>query len=85
MNANQFTKANKKGARYISALLLIHGIRQDEIADKIGVSKPLVSQVVTRKRGGTKKHGPKIRLIRKAVAEALGMQVEELWPDNRAA
>ena len=85
MNANQITKINKKGARYISALLLIHGIRQDEIADKIGVSKPLVSQVVTRKRGGTKKHGPKIRLVRQAVAEALGMPVEELWPDNKAA
>lgn len=85
MNANQFTKANKKGARYISALLLIHGIRQDEIAEKVGVSRPMVSQVVTRKRGGTKKHGPKVRLVRQAVAEALGMQVTELWPDDKAA
>jgi lambda repressor-like predicted transcriptional regulator len=85
MNVNQFTKINKKGARYISALLLIHGIRQDEIADKVGASCPLVSLVVTRKRGGTKKHGPKVQLIRQAVAEALGMPVEELWPDNKAA
>lgn len=84
MKANHFTKINKKGARYISALLLIHGIRQDEIADKIGVSKPLVSQVVTRKRGGTKKHGPKVQLVRQAVAEALGIPVEELWPDKAA-
>lgn len=84
MKANQITNINKQGARYISALLLIHGIRQDEIADKIGVSRPLVSQVVTRKRGGSKKHGPKIHLVRKAVAEALGMPVEELWPDKAA-
>jgi transcriptional regulator with XRE-family HTH domain len=84
MKANQFSKINKKGARYISALLLIHGIRQDEIAARIGVSRPLFSQVVTRKRGGTKKHGPKIRLVRQAVADALGMSVEELWPDQAA-
>ena len=85
MNANQITKINKKGPRYISALLMIHGVRQDEIADKVGVSRPLVSQVVTRKRGGTKKHGPKIRLVRQAVADALGLPVEELWPDDKAA
>jgi predicted transcriptional regulator len=84
MKANQFTQHNKKGARYISALLLIHGIRQDAIAKKIGVSKPLVSQVVTNKRGGTKKHGPKASLVRKAVAEALGTTVEELWPKRAA-
>lgn len=84
MKAKQITKINKKGARYISALLLIHGIRQDEIAQKLNVSKPLVSQVVTRKRGGTKKYGPKVVLIRQAIAETLGMQVEELWP-NKAA
>lgn len=80
MNANQLATHNKKGARYISALLLIHGIRQDEIADKIGVSKPFFSQVVTKKRGGTKKRGPKVQLVRQAVAEALGTTVEELWP-----
>lgn len=84
MNANQLAKNNKKGARYISALLIINGIRQDEMADKIGVSKPFFSQVVTKKRGGTKKHGPKVRLVREAVAQALGVNVEELWPDKAA-
>ncbi|MDD4355801.1 MAG: helix-turn-helix transcriptional regulator [Smithellaceae bacterium] len=84
MNVNQITKINKKGPRYISALLLIHGIRQDDIAAIAGVSKPLVSLVVTRKRGGTKKHGPKIRLVREAVAQALGVTVDELWPDKAA-
>jgi predicted transcriptional regulator len=84
MKANQITKINKKGARYISALLLIHGIRQDKIADNLGVSKPLVSQVVTNKRGGTKKHGPKITLVRKAIADALGTTIEDLWPKKAA-
>jgi transcriptional regulator with XRE-family HTH domain len=84
MKENQITKINKKGSRYISALLLLHGIRQDDIAERIGVSKPLVSLVVTRKRGGTKKYGPKVVLVRQAVAEAIGMPVEELWPDKAA-
>lgn len=84
MKANQFTNNTKKGARYISALLLIQGIRQDEIAEKLKVSAPLVSQVVTNKRGGTKKHGPKVTLVRQAVAEALGVTVEELWPKKAA-
>jgi len=84
MTVKQITQNSKKGARYISALLIIKGIRQDDLAEKIGVSKPLVSLVVTNKRGGTKKRGPKADLIRKAVAEALGTTVEELWP-NKAA
>jgi predicted transcriptional regulator len=85
MRENQVTKINKKGTRYISALLILHGLRQDEIAEKIGVSRPLVSLVVTRKRGGTKIRGAKILLVRQAVADALGMKVEDLWPDNKAA
>ncbi|MCE5212930.1 MAG: hypothetical protein LLG40_15415 [Deltaproteobacteria bacterium] len=84
MTVKQITQNRKKGARYISALLLIHDIRQDDIAAKVGASKPLVSLVVTNKRGGTKKHGPKADLIRQAVAEALGTTVEELWPKRAA-
>jgi len=84
MKVNHFTNKNKKGARYISALLLINGIRQDEIADQLGVSAPLVSMVVTNRRGGTKKHGPKITLVRKAIADALGTTIEELWPKKAA-
>jgi predicted transcriptional regulator len=84
MTVKQITKTSKKGARYISALLLIHDIRQDDIAKKVGASKPLVSLVVTNKRGGTKKRGPKIQLIRKAVADALGVAIEDLWPKKAA-
>ena len=82
MKVKQITKINKKGARYISALLLLHGIRQDEIAERTGTSRPMVSMVVTRKRGIPNARGPKVLLIRQTVAEALGMQVEDLWPDN---
>mgnify|MGYP000868884861 CR=1 FL=1 len=81
---NKIPKNNKKGARYISALLLINDIRQDDIAARLGVSRPLVSLVVTNKRGGTKKHGPKITLVRKAIADALGTTIEELWPKKAA-
>jgi predicted transcriptional regulator len=84
MNVNQITKNNKKGARYISALLLIQGIRQDKLAQELNVSKPLVSMVVTRKRGIPNARGPKVLLIRQAVAKALGMPVEELWPSKAA-
>ena len=84
MKANHLTETNKKSQRYISALLLINDIRQDEIARETGVSAPLVSQVVTNKRGGTKKHGPKVTLVRQVVAKKLGMAVEELWPRKAA-
>ena len=84
MRVNQFTKINKKSPRYISALLLMNGIRQGKIAADTGASKPLVSMIVTRKRGGTKKHGPKVELVRQYVANALGMAVEKLFPDKAA-
>jgi predicted transcriptional regulator len=84
MKVKHFTNKNKKGSRYISALLLLHDVRQDEIADQLGVSVALVSMVVTNRRGGTKKHGPKITLVRKAIADALGTTIEELWPKKAA-
>lgn len=84
MKAITFAKADKKRERYISALLVLHNIGQAELARKIGVSKPFFSQVVTGKRGGTKKKGPLVARIRQAVADALGAKVEDLWPDKAA-
>lgn len=84
MKVKQLTQYNKKGSRYISGLLLMRGIRQDEIAEKLEVSKPLVSLVVTRQRGGSKKYGPKVVLIRQAIAAALDMSIDDLWPDKAA-
>ena len=82
MNKINITKKDSEKGPYVKALLVLHNINQTELAKKIGVSQPLMSAVVTGKRRGVKKKG---RLIHKAVAEALGVNVEELWPDNKAA
>lgn len=82
MKKINITKSDKEKRRYISALLILHGINQTELAKRIGVSQPLVSSVVTGRRRGVKKKG---KAIRQAVAESLGMKVEDLWPDNKAA
>ena len=81
MKAIRFTKQDKRKERYVRALLFLHGIRQDELAKKLGVSGPLVSQVINGRRNGVKKKGLRIR---QAVAEALGMKVEDLWPKRAA-
>lgn len=81
MNKNSFTLNDKKRERYISALLILHNINQAELARKLGVSKALVSVVVSGRRKGVKKQGKRVK---QAVADALGMKIEDLWP-NRAA
>lgn len=81
MNAKQVAQSNKKNGRYVSALLIMHGIRQDELAEKAGVSKPFFSQVVNNRRIGAKAKG---KLARQIIAESLGMEVEELWPKKAA-
>ncbi|MEN6316620.1 MAG: hypothetical protein ABFD25_20485 [Clostridiaceae bacterium] len=63
---------------------MIHGIRQDKIAADEGTSTAIVSMVARRKRGGTKKHGPKIERVRKAIANKLGIPIKELFPDKAA-
>jgi len=81
MKTKYFAKEGQKKERYVKALLILHGIRQDELAAKLGVSGPLMSQVVNGRRKGVKKKG---RLIRQGVADALGMKVEDLWPKKAA-
>ena len=51
------SKKGPKKDRYVSALLVLHGIRQAELARKLGVSTPFFSLVVQGKRGGTRKIG----------------------------
>ena len=82
MNDLNMTKTDKRKRRYINALLVLHEINQSELARKIGVSQTLMNSVITGRRRGVKKKG---RLVRQAVAEALGMTVEELWPHDKAA
>lgn len=81
MNKIKITKTGTEKGRYVRALLVLHNINQTELAKKIGVSQPLMNAVVTGKRRGVKKKG---RLVREAVAQALGVNVEELWPDKAA-
>lgn len=83
MNVNHITKIDKKGAHYISALMHLHGVRQDIIAEQTKSSRTLVSLVAARKRGIQNARGPKIIAIRKAIAEALDMPEGELFDTDR--
>jgi len=77
---NKLSKNIPKKEHYISSLLVLHGINQNELAKKVGVSRPFFCNVIHGKRGGTKKAGPKAEAIRQIVADTLGMTIEELWP-----
>ncbi|GAB62695.1 MAG: HTH domain-containing protein [Candidatus Jettenia sp.] len=45
-----------------------------EIGRRMGVSRVAVYQVITGKT--------KSKRLRKAIADAIGMRVEDLWPEN---
>jgi transcriptional regulator with XRE-family HTH domain len=81
MNSIKITTKDKEKGLYVKALLVLHNINMTELAKKIGVSQPLMSAVVTGKRRGIKTKGKRIR---EAVAQELGVNVEELWPDKAA-
>jgi len=80
MNAKQLT-TDGKNKYYIKALLTLHGVNLAEIARDLDVSIPFVSQIVSGDRKGVKRNG---MLVRKAVANAVGKNVEELWPKKAA-
>ncbi|WKZ32959.1 MAG: transcriptional regulator [Thermodesulfobacteriota bacterium] len=65
--------------RKVKALMVLNNIKGVDIAKKLGVS-PTTVYVVLSGKG-------KSRRIQKAVAEALDMTVEDLWPNgnNKAA
>lgn len=81
MNDMKITRPSKKKERYISALLIMHGIKQDELTEKIGISQPFLSMIITGRRIGAKEKG---KLARQVIAESLGMAVEDLWPKKAA-
>jgi hypothetical protein len=87
MNDEKLTPRVKKRGRYVSGLLTIHGISQDEVRERlekkhgIKVSVPFISMLITGRRIGAKEKG---KLARQVIAESLGMKVEDLWP-RRAA
>lgn len=62
MNAREITKQLKASG----------GVKQ--IAQKMGVTSPTVSQVIYGLRPNPR--------IRRAIAEAVGKSVSELWPDR---
>jgi len=57
--------------------LLKKGIEAKEIAQKLGVSRSLVYKVIAGRRKNPK--------VRQALAEVVGIPVEELWPDQKKA
>ncbi len=59
----------------IKALLILQGKKQVEIARKLRITRSAVSRVVSGRSRSPR--------IRKAVADVLGMAVEELWPEDK--
>lgn len=60
----------------IKAGLILKGITQRQIAQRLGVSDAAVSQVIY----GVEKN----RRIREAIAEALEQPIEQVWPSKIA-
>lgn len=81
MNAMNITDPAKKKGRYVSALLIMHGIDQAELAKKAGATQSFISQIANGRRTGAKRKG---KLARQVIAESLGMAVEDLWPKKAA-
>jgi transcriptional regulator with XRE-family HTH domain len=77
----KITRPSIKKERYVSALLILHGIKQAELAEKIGVSQPFLSMIITGRRIGAKEKG---NIARQVIAKSLGMKVSELWPKKAA-
>jgi hypothetical protein len=77
MNANHLTTNGQKKGRYIRSQLILHGVTQREIADQTCVKEAFVSLIISGSRRGAKMKG---RLVRQAIADALCMKVEDLWP-----
>lgn len=87
MDAINISQPNKKRGRYVSGLLTIHGITQDELIERISqrlnctVSQPFLSLLINGRRIGARDKG---KLARQVIAESLGMKVEDLWPKRAA-
>jgi transcriptional regulator with XRE-family HTH domain len=60
--------------RKIRALMALTGIRQSDICRLLHVRPASVSMIISGKKTSAR--------IRAAIAQALGVTVEELWPQN---
>ncbi|MHB8123759.1 MAG: helix-turn-helix domain-containing protein [Desulfuromonadaceae bacterium] len=81
MNAINISRRNKKKGRFVSGLLIQHGITQADLVEKSGLSQSFLSNIINNRRTGAKAKG---KLARQVIAESLGMTVEELWPKRAA-
>jgi lambda repressor-like predicted transcriptional regulator len=81
MNAINISRRNKKKGRYVSGLLIQHGITQAELVEKSGLSQSFLSNIINGRRIGAKEKG---KIARQVIADSLGMKVEELWPKRAA-
>lgn len=65
--------------RQIKALMVLRGVKSKDIAHETGVTETWVSLVLNGRRKSPR--------IRKAIANAVGIPVEDLWPNgnNKAA
>lgn len=64
-----------QSVRKIRALMVLKNVTNVQIAKYEGVSETYVSLVINGHRRGPR--------IRKAIARALGMRVEDLWPSEQ--
>jgi len=64
---------NKQSDRFIQGLLVAQGFTQTELAKELGVLQSAVAHVISGRSKSTR--------IRNAIAAALCMPVEQLWPD----
>jgi len=64
----------RKNSTKINRLLKAAGVKQKDIAAKIGVTPQFVNSVVRGRRNTPK--------VAQAIAEAIGKSVSELWPDQ---
>jgi lambda repressor-like predicted transcriptional regulator len=71
----------KKKGRYVSGLLIQHGVTQAELVEKSGLSQSFLSNIINGRRIGAKEKG---KIARQVIAESLGMKVEDLWPKRAA-
>lgn len=74
MSIKIISEKDKKIYRNIRSLMILHGIKQGDIAKKLGVSQPAISQVLMGKIDSKK--------IKKEVARKLRRSVRELWPGD---
>ena len=67
---------SKQNGIHIKILLLQKGVSQAEIAKRVRFTPATVSRVIAGKR--------RTPAVRKAVARACGVRVEDLWPTQSA-